>query len=81
MAFLPEFLKGYASEFEVSDFLLEVLPLFLKLREFSLYAVIHSHMDVNNLTDWYPIKFMAGRQERLERDLPYLGLDFEGLTP
>lgn len=78
--FLPAFLKGYNSEFEVEPFLLEQLPLFLKLREFSLYGVIHSHMDVNNLQDWYPIKFMAGRKERLEQDLPYLDIDFSALA-
>ena len=72
--FLPEFLEGYQREYEVSDFLIEKLPLFLKVREFSLYAVIHSHMDVTNLTDWYPTNFMAGRQARLEQDLPYLNL-------
>ncbi len=78
--FLPEFLKGYQTEFMVSDFLIEHLPLFLKLREFSLYAVIHSHMDVNNLEDWYPKKFMTGRRERLEADLPYLDIDFGKLS-
>ncbi len=74
--FLPIFLEGYGHEFKVSPFLLEQLPFFMKLREFSLYGVIHSHLDVNNLQDWYPIKFMAGRKERLERGLPYLDLDF-----
>ncbi|MFN3236336.1 MAG: phosphotransferase enzyme family protein [Pseudomonadales bacterium] len=78
-AFLPEFLTGYGREFTVSEFLLEQLPLFLKLREFSLYGVIHSHMDVDHLEDWYPIKFMQGRRERMEADLPYFDLDFTHL--
>ena len=80
MNFLPEFLQGYSEENGLSPFVFESLPLFLKIREFSLYAVIHSHMDVNNLTDWYPIKFMAGRQERLEQDLPYLDMDFRAFA-
>jgi Ser/Thr protein kinase RdoA (MazF antagonist) len=79
-AFVPEFLAGYRREFAVSEFLLKQLPLFLKLREFSLYGVIHSHMDVDHLEDWYPVKFMNGRRERMEADLPYLDLDFVQLA-
>ena len=55
------------------------IPRFLKLRELSLYAVIHAHMDVNNLTDWYPVKFMKDRQRRIENDEPFLDMDFTKL--
>lgn len=74
--FLPAFLEGYQKEASVSGLMLDQFPLFLKLRELSLYAVIHSHMDVNNLEGWYPIKFMADRKRRLEADEPYLKMDF-----
>ncbi len=74
--FLPHFLEGYNKSVPVDSFVLDEMSRFLKLREFSLYAVIHTHMDVNNLTDWYPARFMAGRRERLENEEPYLDLDF-----
>ncbi len=75
-AFLPAFLEGYKQFMPTSTLLLEQMPLFLKIRELSLYRVIHLHLDVNNLTDWYPARFMAGRRERIEAKLPYLDLDF-----
>ena len=77
--FLPEFLEGYASMFLVDEFVMNEMPRFLKLRELSLYAVIHAHMDVNNLTDWYPMKFMKDRQRRIENDEPFLDMDFTKL--
>ncbi|XOV87034.1 MAG: phosphotransferase enzyme family protein [Pseudomonadota bacterium] len=73
--FLLPFLTGYERESSVDGLLLGDFPLFLKVRELSLYGVIHSFLDVNQLDD-YPARFMAGRQERIERDLPFLELDF-----
>lgn len=78
--FLPVFLDGYQQEASVSGLMLDQFPLFLKLRELSLYAVIHSHMDINQLDGWYPIKFMADRKPRLEADEPYLKMDFTAFT-
>ena len=77
--FLPAFLEGYATIFPVDDFVLTEMHRFLKLRELSLYAAIHAHMDVNNLTDWYPVKFMKDRQQRMENNEPFLELDFSSL--
>jgi amicoumacin kinase len=77
--FLPPFLEGYAAEFPVGKFVMEEMHRFLKLRELSLYAVIHDHMDVNNLTDWYPVKFMKDRQQRIEKHEPFLDMDFTRL--
>ena len=77
--FLSAFLDGYSKAFNVADFMLEQMHLFLKLRELSLYAVIHSQLDVNNLEEDFPIKVMKGRQVRLEADLPFLELDFTRL--
>lgn len=77
--FLSTFLEGYAAAFEVPDFMLEHMSLFLKLRELSLYAVIHSQMDIQNLKEPFPLKVMQGRQERLEADLPFLDIDFASL--
>ena len=75
-AFFPAFLDGYSRQAPIDGLMLDRMPLFLKLRELSLYAVINTHMDVDNLEDWYPIKFMAGRKARLQADLAYLPLDF-----
>jgi Ser/Thr protein kinase RdoA (MazF antagonist) len=77
--FLSAFLDGYSKAFNVPAFMLEQMHLFLKLRELSLYAVIHSQMDVNNLEEDFPIKVMKGRQARLEADLPFLEMDFTAL--
>jgi Ser/Thr protein kinase RdoA (MazF antagonist) len=77
--FLPVFLEGYSSEFLVDTFLLKEMDRFLKLREFSLYAVIHAHMDVDKIEDWYPQKFMKDRQQRIENEEPFINIDFERL--
>jgi Ser/Thr protein kinase RdoA (MazF antagonist) len=77
--FLSAFLKGYSKAFNVSAFMLEQMHLFLKLRELSLYAVIHSQLDINNLEEDFPIKVMKGRQARLAADLPFLEIDFTAL--
>lgn len=75
-AFLEPFLDGYARESDPLHLRLADFPLFLKVREAGLYGVIHAFFDVDNLDDWYPAKFMAGRRERLEQGVPYLELDF-----
>ncbi len=77
--FLPLFMEGYGEEFSVDPFVYGELARFLKLRELSLYAVIHAHMDVDRLAGWYPQKFMKGRQRRIENEEPFLNLDFEHL--
>lgn len=70
-SFLPEFLEGYAGEAAVTDFMLAQMPLFLKVRELSLYGVICSFLVAGDF-NWYETKFMNGRRERIERDAPYL---------
>ncbi len=79
--FLPAFLQGYHSEFPVSSFMLENLSLFLKARELSMYAVIHAHMDVNDIRDSFPRKLMLDRQRRIEAGEPYLDMDFMQFMP
>lgn len=77
--FLPHFLRGYQREnrFDCSWF--AHMPSFLKLRELDLYALIHRSFDVNNLTDPWAARYMAGRKERIEQDRPYIDLDFASL--
>jgi len=52
------------------------LPIFLKLRELSLYAVIHAHGGVENQSHWYPRKVMMDRQRRIEAGEDFLNIDF-----
>ena len=73
--FLPHFLEGYAGTCEVAPPLLEQLPLCLKFREICLYGVICRYVTPEE-RDCYTDKFMAGRRGRIERDEPYLALDF-----
>ena len=76
LAFLRPFLTGYSKNFEVTDFLLKHLPLFLKTRELSLYAVIIAHMGIDNIEGEFAQQFMQGRVQRLENNEPFLALDF-----
>jgi len=77
--FLPHFLRGYAREnhFDKQWFL--SIPDFLKLRELDLYAVIHRSFDVSNLTNPWVARYMDGRKERIDANLPYIEFDFAHL--
>ena len=75
--FLRNFLTGYLTENPLSHFWLEQLPLFLKLLEINVYDMVASS-DPDKADEWV-MKFMTGRKERLENDLPYIDLDFEEL--
>ncbi len=75
--FLPPFLAGYAECAPLDGLLLEEMPLFLKLREFSLYAVIHAH-DMGTSHDEMVSRFLENRKEKLEQDVPYVDFDFSG---
>ena len=74
--FLRHFFEGYDSVIPVGTFMRQNMSLFLKLRELSLYAVIHAHMDVTDLQDWFPVKFMQDRRERIESDEAVFNIDF-----
>lgn len=72
--FLDAFLAGYSEVAVVDGLMLEHMPLLIRLREFSLYAVIHAHANVGN--NPFAQRFMRGRRERLERNQPFVELDF-----
>ncbi|MDG1204617.1 MAG: phosphotransferase [Pseudomonadales bacterium] len=74
--FLSAFFEGYRQYRPVTDFMIEQLPLFISLRELSLYGVIHAHMNVDNIDDWFPKKFMHDRQLRIESCKPFMELDY-----
>jgi Ser/Thr protein kinase RdoA (MazF antagonist) len=79
--FMPHFLHGYSQENQLDPAWLKEIPIFLKLREILLYAVIHRSLDVNNLDDspWIA-HFMNGRKHKIEQDIPYIDFDFESLA-
>jgi len=73
--FWTRFRRGYEEENTLDPAWLEQVPDFLKLREIDLYAAIHRSFDVDNLTNPWVSRFMAGRRERIINGVPYLDLD------
>lgn len=73
--FLPAFLEGYASSYDVTPALIAQLPLSLKFREICLYGVIETYLPMSQ-RNWYATRFMTARRPRIEQDVPYLDLDF-----
>ena len=59
---------------------LKELPHFLKLREIDLYAVIQRSFDMNQIDNDWCARFMAGRRQRIENDMPYVAFDCEALA-
>lgn len=77
--FLPHFLRGYARENRFDPQWFIHIPDFLKLRELDLYALIHRSFDVNDISDPWAARYMVGRKERIDNDVPYVDFDFAGL--
>jgi amicoumacin kinase len=67
--FLQHLMKGYREENPMPDFWMEHLPLFLKLLEINIYDQIARYYP-GQAGEW-GAKFMPGRKERIENDLPY----------
>ncbi len=78
--FMPLFLQGYRKFHRLDPKWLKTLPLFLKLREIELYAVIHRDFDVNDVDDEWLALFMRNRKASIENDLPFINFDFEQLA-
>lgn len=76
--FLKGFLPGYFSAYPLDDKWFREIPLFMKMRELDLYAVIHRSFDVENLEDPWCLWYLDGRAEKLIAGQPYLEFDFEG---
>jgi len=79
LSFLGPFLEGYREEFTLAPEWLTELPLFLKLREIDLYGVIHRSMDMDALDDPWAARYLRDRRERIENEVPVLGVDFQAL--
>ena len=78
--FMRHFLRGYRRENRLEAIWLKEIRHFLKLREIDLYAVIHRSHDVSNLDDPWCERYMRGRKQRIESDVPYIDFDFEILV-
>jgi Ser/Thr protein kinase RdoA (MazF antagonist) len=78
--FLTHFFRGYKQENRLNRAWLKETPLFLRLREIDLYAVIHRSFDVENLDDPWCARFMRGRRSRIENASPVVDFDFESLA-
>jgi Ser/Thr protein kinase RdoA (MazF antagonist) len=76
--FLRGFLPGYFSAYSLDPKWFNEIPIFMKMRELDLYAVIHRSFDVENLEDPWCIWYLDGRSERLLEGKPYLDFNFAG---
>lgn len=74
--FFLTFMKGYISENALSDEEIRHIPLFLKQREFILYAAILSAYGDESHFDPWAKRYMDGRREKLEKNIPFLNADF-----
>ncbi|MCM1991785.1 phosphotransferase enzyme family protein [Oceanirhabdus seepicola] len=73
--FLSSFMKGYNVENKLDKFWLKELKNFIKLREFTIYIVIHRSFDANNLPEWAS-QYKSDFKRRLEKNIPLIDLDF-----
>lgn len=73
--FLVNLLRGYKTQMAVSTWWVDHLPDFLKLLEIGVYLMLYQDYDEESADDWVR-KFMKGRRERIDRDAPYVELDF-----
>lgn len=76
--FLTNLLRGYRTQAPISLFWVSQLPHFLKLVEIGVYAMLYRDYDPATADGWVS-KFMSGRRDRIEHELPYVNLDFEAL--
>ena len=82
--FMTCFLKGYNMENKLDPQWLETIPMFLKMRQIDLFAILHRSYDVNNLDPTDPnekwcIDFLKRNEPRIRDDLPVIDYDFRKL--
>jgi Ser/Thr protein kinase RdoA (MazF antagonist) len=78
--FMMHFLRGYRQNNPLDAKWLKEIPIFLKLREIELYAVMHRDFDVRNIDNWWCARFMRDRKHKIEHDVPFIDFDFESLS-
>jgi amicoumacin kinase len=79
--FMPLFLSAYREQNRLDPTWLTELPNFMKLREIDLYAAIHfSFKDGDHPDDPWCARYMNGRRERIEGDIPFIDYDWSALA-
>ncbi len=73
--FLESYLKGYLPENPLDNFWINQLPLFLKLLEVEIYAMLVNDYQPGDSGTWGD-RFMANRAKRIESEAPYVDVDF-----
>jgi Ser/Thr protein kinase RdoA (MazF antagonist) len=77
--FMPVFLQGYREYNRLDPYWLTELPHFLKLREIDLFAAILFSVGETPTHPW-SARYMRGRRERIEQDLPFMTVDWGSLV-
>ncbi|QYR22814.1 phosphotransferase [Paenibacillus sp. sptzw28] len=77
--FFLAFWQGYAPEYRLAPEWLDALPVFLEMRDLTLYLVLHKKMDVNSLPEGLRVRFDAIR-ERIVSGNPLVDIDFLSLV-
>ena len=65
---------GYRQENVLSNYWLQQLPNFVRLRHILLYAVLTQEMKLNPKGPWQPL--IDNWKPMIENDVPYIELDF-----
>jgi len=76
--FLEHLLLGYLSQKSLDSASAKQFPLFLKLLEIGLYIMLYRSYNPEDSGEWSG-KFMPGRRQRIEQDIPYVEMDFESI--
>lgn len=78
--FMPPFLAGYRQENRLDPAWLAELPHFMKLREIDLFAAIQFSFPAGGFAanSWVG-RYMQGRRERIEQDVPFITFDWNSL--
>lgn len=70
------FLKGYYEENYINEEMFKYIPIFLKVREIVMYAMLYHWRHFEVCSEWVK-KFMINRKEILEKNLPTINeIDF-----
>lgn len=77
--FLKRFLRSYLEEYSLDQYWIEMLPNFLKLLEIGLYTMLYQGYDPNDSGSWVG-RFMSGRKQRIENEVPFIEIDFGSLA-
>lgn len=73
--FLKAFLKGYTRKSEIEQEWIERLPLFLKMRDYTLYGVFHKQVDLEKASE-RERALVKSLRERLLSGEPIVELDY-----